>query len=106
MDRGGSPIWCATTRSAFRNSGFGGEKVAVIGANRPRLCGRTAIAVARRGAVPVYKDSVADLMAYVLEHAEVAFVVAEARSRSTKVLSVARSPAGAAPHDLRRQARL
>lgn len=49
-----------------------GDKFAVIGANRPRLywamCAGQAL-----GAVPVplYADSVAEEMAYVLEHAEV-----------------------------------
>ncbi|MBV5263639.1 AMP-binding protein [Pinisolibacter aquiterrae] len=67
-----------------------GEKVAVIGANRPRLYW-TFAAVQSLGAVPVpvYKDSVADEMAYVLEHAEVAFVVAEDQEQVDKVLSVA-----------------
>ncbi|MCE1238293.1 MAG: AMP-binding protein [Hyphomicrobiales bacterium] len=66
-----------------------GEKVAVIGANRPRLYW-TFAAVQSLGAVPVpvYKDSVADEMAYVLEHAEVAFAVVEDQEQADKVLSV------------------
>ena len=49
-----------------------GDKVAIIGNNRPRLYWAMCAAQAL-GAVPVpiYADSVADEMAYVLEHAEV-----------------------------------
>ena len=66
-----------------------GEKVAIVGANRPRLYW-TFAAVQSLGAVPVpvYKDAVADEMAYVLEHAEAAFVVVEDQEQADKVLSV------------------
>ncbi len=66
-----------------------GEKVAVVGANRPRLYW-TFAAVQSLGAVPVpvYKDSVADEMAFVLEHAEVAFVVTEDQEQTDKILSI------------------
>ncbi|MER2606152.1 MAG: AMP-binding protein [Siculibacillus sp.] len=72
-----------------------GEKVAIVGANRPRLYW-TFAAVQSLGAVPVpvYKDSVADEMAYVLEHAEVAFVVAEDQEQTDKVLSISDRLAG------------
>ncbi|NLH83059.1 MAG: long-chain fatty acid--CoA ligase [Phyllobacteriaceae bacterium] len=67
-----------------------GDKVAVIGSNRPRLYW-TFAAVQSLGAVPVpvYKDSVADEMAFVLEHAEVVFAVVEDQEQADKVLSVA-----------------
>jgi long-chain acyl-CoA synthetase len=66
-----------------------GDKVAVIGANRPRLYWTFAAVQSLGGVpVPVYKDSVADEMAYVLEHAEVAFVVVEDQEQADKVLSV------------------
>ncbi|WP_407049690.1 AMP-binding protein [Methyloraptor flagellatus] len=67
-----------------------GDKVALIGANRPRLYW-TFCAVQSLGAVPVpvYKDSVADEMAYVLEHAEIALAVVEDQEQVDKVLSVA-----------------
>ena len=57
-----------------------------MGANRPRLYW-TFAAAQSLGAVPVpvYKDSVADEMAYVLEHAEVAFVVVEDQEQADKV---------------------
>ncbi len=66
-----------------------GDKVAVIGSNRPRLYW-TFAAVQSLGAVPVpvYKDSVADEMAFVLEHAEVVFAVVEDQEQADKVLSV------------------
>ena len=66
-----------------------GDKVAIVGANRPRLYW-TFCAVQSLGAVPVpvYKDSVADEMAYVLEHAEVTFAVVEDQEQADKILSV------------------
>ncbi len=66
-----------------------GEKVAIVGANRPRLYWSFA-AVQSLGAVPVpvYKDSVADEMAYVLEHAEATFIIVEDQEQADKVLSV------------------
>ncbi len=66
-----------------------GDKVAIVGANRPRLYW-TFCAVQSLGGVPVpvYKDSVADEMAYVLEHAEVTFAVVEDQEQADKVLSV------------------
>lgn len=66
-----------------------GEKVAIVGANRPRLYW-TFAAAQSIGAipVPVYKDAVADEMVYVLEHAEVAFAVVEDQEQTDKVLSM------------------
>jgi long-chain acyl-CoA synthetase len=55
-----------------------GDKFAVIGSNRPRLywamCAGQALGAVP---VPIYADSVADEMAYVLEHAEVTVAVVE-----------------------------
>jgi long-chain acyl-CoA synthetase len=67
-----------------------GETVAIIGDNRPRLYA-TFAAVQALGAipVPVYQDSVADEMAYVLEHAEVKFAVVEDQEQVDKLISVA-----------------
>jgi long-chain acyl-CoA synthetase len=39
--------------------------------------------------VPIYADSVADEMAYVLEHAEITIVVAENQEQVDKVTSIA-----------------
>ncbi len=67
-----------------------GDNFAVIGRNKPRLywamCAGQAL-----GAVPVplYSDSVADEMAFVLEHAEVKLAVAEDQEQVDKILSIA-----------------
>ncbi|MFN3853334.1 MAG: AMP-dependent synthetase/ligase [Phreatobacter sp.] len=66
-----------------------GDKVAIIGRNRPRLYWSMAAIQSWGGVpVPVYSDSVADEMAYVLEHAEVTIVVLEDQEQVDKVLSV------------------
>ncbi|MDK9696665.1 MAG: AMP-binding protein [Siculibacillus sp.] len=66
-----------------------GEKVAVVGANRPRLYWTFAAVQSLGGVpVPVYKDAVADEMAYVLEHAEVSFAVTEDQEQTDKILSI------------------
>ncbi len=67
-----------------------GEKVAVVGANRPRLYWTFAAVQSLGGVpVPVYKDAVADEMVYVLEHAEVAFAITEDQEQTDKILSIA-----------------
>ena len=67
-----------------------GDKFAVIGANRPRLywamCAGQAIGAVP---VPIYADSVADEMAYVLEHAEVTVAVVQDQEQVDKVISIA-----------------
>ena len=67
-----------------------GDKVAIIGANRPRLYWAICAAQAL-GAIPVpiYADSVADEMAYVLEHAEVTIAVVEDQEQVDKIISIA-----------------
>jgi long-chain acyl-CoA synthetase len=66
-----------------------GDKFAVIGSNRPRLywamCAGQALGAVP---VPIYADSVADEMAYVLEHAEATLAVVEDQEQVDKVLSV------------------
>ena len=66
-----------------------GDKVAVVGANRPVLYWSFA-AVQALGAVPVpvYADSVADEMVYVLEHAEVRFAIVQDQEQVDKLLSI------------------
>lgn len=67
-----------------------GDKVAVVGSNRPRLYWTFAAVQALGGVpVPVYADSVAEEMAYVLDHAEVRFAVVENQEQVDKLLSVA-----------------
>ncbi len=67
-----------------------GDKVAIVGDNRPRLYW-TFAAVQSLGATPVpnYQDSVADEMVFVLKHAEVTFAIVENQEQVDKVLSVA-----------------
>ncbi len=66
-----------------------GDTVAIIGDNRPRLYATFAAVQSLGGVpVPVYQDSVADEMAYVLEHAEVQFAVVEDQEQVDKVISV------------------
>ncbi|KAB2920822.1 MAG: long-chain fatty acid--CoA ligase [Hyphomicrobiaceae bacterium] len=75
----------------LRKLGFErGDTVAIIGDNRPRLYA-TFTAVQSLGGVPVpvYQDSVADEMAYVLEHAEVKMAVVEDQEQVDKIISAA-----------------
>jgi long-chain acyl-CoA synthetase len=66
-----------------------GDNYAIVGRNKPRLywamCAGQAL-----GAVPVplYADSVADEMGFVLAHAEVKLVIAEDQEQVDKVLSI------------------
>ena len=59
-------------------AGFGhGDKLAVIGENRPRLYFAQLAAMSLGGiAVPIYQDAIATELAYVLDHAETSVVVA------------------------------
>lgn len=66
-----------------------GEKIAIIGTNRPKLYW-SIMAAQMVGAtpVPVYADAVADEMAYVLDHAEVRFACVQDQEQVDKILSV------------------
>ena len=67
-----------------------GETIAIIGDNRPHLywafCAAQSLGAIP---VPVYQDSVAEEMAYVLTHAEVKYAVVEDQEQADKVLSIA-----------------
>jgi long-chain acyl-CoA synthetase len=67
-----------------------GQTVAIVGDNRPRLYWAFA-AVQSLGAIPVpmYQDSVAREMAYVLSHAEVRLAIVENQEQVDKLLSIA-----------------
>jgi len=67
-----------------------GGKIAIVGYNRPRLYW-TMAAAQWLGAVPipVYADSVAEEMAYVLAHAEVTHAAVQDQEQVDKLLSVA-----------------
>ena len=66
-----------------------GEKIAIVGQNRPRLywafCAAQALGAVP---VPVYSDSVADEMVYVLDHAEISFAVVQDQEQVDKLLSM------------------
>ena len=66
-----------------------GDKVAIVGQNRPRLYWSFA-AVQALGAVPVpvYADSVAEEMVYVLDHAGVNAAICQDQEQVDKVLSM------------------
>ncbi|HUF57300.1 MAG TPA: AMP-binding protein [Thermohalobaculum sp.] len=66
-----------------------GERMAIIGSNRPHLYW-SMVAAQMVGAVPVplYQDSVAEEMSFVLDHAEVTFAVVEDQEQVDKVLAV------------------
>jgi long-chain acyl-CoA synthetase len=66
-----------------------GDKLAVIGDNRPRLYWAQLAAHCLGGiAVPMYQDAIATEMAYVLTHAEIRVVVAEDQEQVDKILSL------------------
>jgi long-chain acyl-CoA synthetase len=66
-----------------------GEKLAVIGDNRPRLYWAQLAAQSLGGvAVPVYQDSIAAELVYVLNHAETSIIVAEDQEQVDKILSL------------------
>jgi len=67
-----------------------GDKLSVLGDNRARLYWAQLAAQALGGvAVPLYQDSIASEIAFVLDHAEVSIVVAEDQEQVDKVLSLA-----------------
>ena len=66
-----------------------GDKLAVIGDNRPRLYWSMCAAQALGGVpVPMYQDSVADELAYVVEHSGARFAVVQDQEQVDKLLEV------------------
>ena len=70
--------------------GFGpGDKLAIIGDNRPRLYWGMVAAQALGGVpVPAYQDSVANEMAFVIDHADVRFALVEDQEQVDKLLEI------------------
>jgi long-chain acyl-CoA synthetase len=67
-----------------------GDKIAIVGTNRPRLYWGFAAAQSLGAIpVPVYADAVAEEMAYVLNHAEVRFAIVQDQEQVDKILSFA-----------------
>ena len=66
-----------------------GDKVAIIGDNRPELYWSFAAIQCLGGiAVPAYQDAIATEMAFVLDHADVRFAIVENQEQVDKILSV------------------
>jgi long-chain acyl-CoA synthetase len=66
-----------------------GDKVAIVGDNRPRLYWAICAVQSLGGVpVPVYQDSVAEEMGYVLDHAGVKFAVVENQEQVDKLLEI------------------
>ncbi len=66
-----------------------GDKVMLVGQNRPRLYWAMSATQSLGGIpIPTYADSVADEMRYVVEHAEARIVVAEDQEQVDKMLEV------------------
>jgi long-chain acyl-CoA synthetase len=66
-----------------------GDRLSVIGDNRPRLYWAQVAAQCLGGAsVPVYQDSIAKELAYVWNHADVSTIVAEDQEQVDKVLAL------------------
>jgi long-chain acyl-CoA synthetase len=66
-----------------------GDKLSVVGDNRPQLYFAQLAAQALGGvSVPVYQDSIASELVYVLNHAETSVIVAEDQEQVDKALSL------------------
>jgi long-chain acyl-CoA synthetase len=69
-----------------------GERLIVIGDNRPRLYWAMAAVQSLGGVpVPVYQDSVTEELAYVVEHAGARFAIAENQEQIDKLLEIQKS---------------
>ena len=66
-----------------------GDRLAVIGRNRPRLYGSMCAAQALGGVpVPMYQDAVAKELEFVVDHAGVRFAIAEDQEQVDKLLEI------------------
>ena len=66
-----------------------GDKLSVVGDNRPQLyIAQLAAQVLGGISVPVYQDSIASELVYVLNHAETSIIVAEDQEQVDKALSL------------------
>ena len=76
---------CGLAASGFRR----GDKLAIIGDNRPRLYWGMAASQCLGGIpVPLYQDSVAEEMEYVINHADVRFALVEDQEQVDKILEI------------------
>jgi long-chain acyl-CoA synthetase len=94
-------VWQTLTWTGYRDQmrdlalglaavGFGrGDKLSVVGDNRPQLyIAQLAAQVLGGVSVPVYQDSIASELVYVLNHAETSIIVAEDQEQVDKALSL------------------
>ncbi|MCX9156262.1 AMP-binding protein [Niveibacterium sp. 24ML] len=78
-------IACGLAELGFRR----GDRLAIVGDNRPRLYWAICAAQALGGIpVPMYQDAVAQEMAFVMDDAEIRFAVAEDQEQVDKLLEV------------------
>ena len=76
---------CGLSKIGFQR----GDKLAVIGDNRPRLYWSMVAAQALGGIpVPLYQDSVAEEMVYVLENADVKYAIVQNQEQTDKLLEI------------------
>jgi long-chain acyl-CoA synthetase len=76
---------CGLSSMGFRR----GDKLAIIGDNRPRLYWAIASVQALGGVpVPIYQDANAEEMAFVLDHAEVRFAIVEDQEQVDKLVAI------------------
>jgi long-chain acyl-CoA synthetase len=76
---------CGLAAAGFRR----GEKLAIVGDNRPRLYWGMAAAQALGGIpVPLYQDAVAEEMAYPIRQAEIRFALVEDQEQVDKMLEM------------------
>ncbi len=76
---------CGLTALGFKR----GEKLFIIGSNRPRMYWAMCAAQSLGGIpVPTYQDAVVEELTYVVEHAEVRFAIAEDQEQVDKLLQV------------------
>ena len=77
---------CALAATGFER----GDKLAIVGDNRPRLYwGMAASQVLGGVPVPLYQDSVAEEMEYVINHADIRFALVEDQEQVDKILEIA-----------------
>ncbi len=78
-------IACGLASEGFRR----GDKLAIVGDNRPRLYWGMAAAQSLGGIpVPLYQDSVAQEVEYVIDHADVKFALVEDQEQVDKLLEI------------------
>jgi len=78
-------IACGLVELGFQR----GDKIAIIGDNRPRLYAAMCAAQALGGVpVPMYQDAASNELQFVVEHAEVRFAIVEDQEQVDKLLEV------------------